>query len=62
MTDEEARREMASLCIRHDLHYTHNPGGVEFNGPNGFRCQVYGMDDVEDLTKLLAEIKKAAAS
>jgi hypothetical protein len=60
MTDVDARREIARLCAEHGLMYSHNAGGVAFYGPNNFHCQVYGMEDIEDLNRLKDALAKIA--
>ena len=47
-TSDKARAEMKRLAHEHGLGFVFNPGGGEFNGPHGFRCQITTCDDVED--------------
>jgi hypothetical protein len=51
-TSEKAQAEIKRLVREHGLGFVFNPGGGEFNGANGFRCQISTCDDVEDLNTL----------
>jgi hypothetical protein len=55
---EKAQAEIKRLVREHGLGFVFNPGGGEFNGPDGFRCQITTCDDIEDLNTLRRELER----
>lgn len=53
----KAIAEMVKIKTKYGFAFVFNPGGGEFFC-NGFRCQIHGQNDIEDLARLRNAIER----